>query len=411
VARLSRAAARRIALGAQGFGRPRPAGRVTMRQLSGMMDRIGLIQMDSVNVLARAHLMPLFSRFGPYDPALIDRACGSHPRRLVEYWGHEASLMAPATRRLLAWRMARADREAWQSVRAAAGRPELLAALEAEVARSGPATATGIAHHFAEDGIAGTGEWGWNWSPVKSGLEYLFWSGRITSAGRTAQFERLYDLPERVLPDLPEDWLDDAIAGGNGHPDEATAIASLIGIAARALGVGTARCLRDYFRLPARQADRAIAELCEAGRLVPVECDAFGAGAFLDPRARRPRRIRGRALLSPFDPLVFERSRTEQLFGFRYRLEIYVPEARRRHGYYVLPFLLDESLVARVDLKADRKAGRLLVRAAWVEDDAPPETAAELAAELELAAGWLGLDGVVVEPRGDLARDLAGAVG
>lgn len=411
MSRIGTPAARRIALAAQGFGRPRPAGRVTMRQLTAMVDRIGLIQIDSVNVLARAHLMPLYSRFGPYDPGLLDRATGRHPRRLVEYWGHEASLMPPDTRRLLAWRMARADRDGWSSVRAAADRPELLAAIETEVKRNGPVTAAAVAANFAADGVAAGDGWGWNWSPVKSGLEYLFWSGRITSAGRTSQFERLYDLPERVIPGLPEGWLDRALAGEDGQPDEAAAITSLVGIAARALGVGTARCLRDYFRLPARQANAAIARLADRGELIPVEVEAFPATAYLDPAARRPRRIEGRALLSPFDPLVFERQRTERLFDFRYRLEIYVPEAKRVHGYYVLPFLLNEALVARVDLKADSRAGSLLVRAAWVEPDAPPETAAELAAELELMAGWLGLDRIVVEPRGDLADGLAAVAG
>lgn len=404
-------AARRIALAAQGFGRPRPAGRVTMRQLMGMIDRIGLIQIDSVNVLARAHLMPLYSRVGPYDPELVERASRRRPRRLVEYWAHEASLIPPETRRLLAWRMARADREAWPSVRAAADRPDLLAALEAEVARSGPVTASGVAVHFAADGISGGDGWGWNWSPVKSGLEYLFWSGRITSAGRTPQFERLYDLPERVIPGLPEGWLDRILAGKDGHPDEHEAVTSLVRIAVRALGIGTARCFRDYFRLPARETNAAIARLVDGGELIAVETDAFGAQAYLDPGARRPRRIEGRALLSPFDPLVFERRRTEQLFGFRYRLEIYVPEGKRVHGYYVLPFLLNEALVARVDLKADNRTGCLLVRAAWVEPDAPAETAAELAAELELMAGWLGLDRIVVEPRGDLAGELAAVTG
>lgn len=408
--RLSAAAARRITLAAQGFGANRPFGRVTMRQLSGMIDRIGLIQMDSVNVLARAHLMPLYSRFGPYDPSLLDRATRKHPRRLVEYWAHEASLIAPETRRLLAWRMRRAGDEAWRSVRAAADRPELLARIEAEVAADGPVTGAEVAARFDHDGIAGSDDWGWNWSPVKSGLEFLFWSGRITSAGRTPQFERLYDLPERVIPGLPEGWIEKALAGGDGYPSDEEAIAGLVAIAARALGVGTARCLRDYFRLPAAEAATAIRTLVEQGRLLPVNCDAFPDTAYLDPAARRPRRIEGRALLSPFDPLVFERRRTELLFGFRYRIEIYVPESKREHGYYVLPFLLNERLVARVDLKADRKSGRLIVRAAWGEPDSPPETAAELAGELVLLAGWLGLERIEVEPRGDLAPFLEAAV-
>lgn len=409
--RLSAAAARRITLAAQGFGGNRPFGRVTMRQLSGMIDRIGLIQMDSVNVLARAHLMPLYSRFGPYDPALIERATRRHPRRLIEYWAHEASLIPPDTRRLLAWRMRRAGDEAWRSVRAAADRPELLARLQAEVAADGPVTAATVAARFDHDGIAGSDDWGWNWSPVKSGLEFLFWSGRITSAGRTPQFERLYDLPERVIPGLPEGWVEGALAGNDGHPSDEEAIAGLVAIAARALGVGTARCLRDYFRLPAAETATAIETLVGEGHLLPVECAAFSEVAYLDPAARRPRKIEGRALLSPFDPLIFERRRTEQLFRFRYRIEIYVPEAKREHGYYVLPFLLNEDLVARVDLKADRQSGTLIVRAAWAEPDAPPETPAELAGELALMAGWLDLDRIAVEPKGDLASGLEAEVG
>lgn len=408
---ITAAAARRITLAAQGFGRNRPTGRVTMRQLAGMIDRIGLLQIDSVNVLARAHLMPLYSRFGPYDPALIDRATRRHPRRLVEYWAHEASLIPPETRRLLAWRMRRTGKEAWRSVRAAAERPDLLARLETEIAANGPLTGSEVAIRFAEDGVKAGDEWGWNWSPVKSGLEYLFWSGRITSAGRTEQFERLYDLPERVIPGLPEGWVDEAIAEAPGHPSEAEQITELVAIAARALGIGTARCLRDYFRLPAAEAAVAVETLVGQGRLLPVECEAFREVAYLHPEARKSRRITGRALLSPFDPLVFERRRTEQLFGFRYRLEIYVPEKKREHGYYVLPFLLNERLVARTDLKADRAAGALIVRSAWAEEDAPPETAAELAGELELMADWLGLDRIEVEPNGDLAADLKAATG
>lgn len=409
--RVTAAAARRIALAAQGFGGNRPFGRVTMRQLSGMIDRIGLIQMDSVNVLARAHLMPLYSRFGPYDPALIERATRRHPRRLVEYWAHEASLIPPETRRLLAWRMRRAADEAWRSVRAAADRPDLLARLQAEVAADGPVTAAEVAARHAEDGLAGSDDWGWNWSPVKSGLEFLFWSGRIASAGRTPQFERLYDLPDRVIPGLTEGWVEEALAGSDGHPSDEEAIVGLIAIAARALGIGTARCLRDYFRLPAAEAAAAIGTLVEQGRLLPVECEAFSERAYLDPQARRPRRVGARTLLSPFDPLIFERWRTEQLFGFRYRIEIYVPEAKREHGYYVLPFLLDEALVARVDLKAERRTGALIVRAAWAEPDAPPETPAELAGELSLLAGWLELDRIEVEQKGDLAPALEAAVG
>ena len=402
VKRVSAAAARRIALAAQGFGGGRPAGRVTMRHLDRMLRHTGLIQIDSVNVLARAHLMPLYSRSGPYDPALIDRAASRAPRRLVEYWAHEASLIPPGTRRLLGWRMRRAHVDGWQSVRAAAEQTDLLGAVTAEVERRGPLTATEIGASIDPHHVPDRSHWGWNWPPVKSALEYLFWSGRLTAASRTTQFERRYDLPERVLPSevaaLPE------------VPDE-EAFTELIRISARALGIGTAKCLRDYFRLPAAEARPAIAELVASGELIEVDCEAFDAPAYLHPEARRPRRIAHRALLSPFDPLVFERARTESLFGFRYRIEIYVPKDRRVHGYYVLPFLLDEALVARVDLKADREASTLRVLGAFGEAGAPPETPRRLAVELGLMAGWLSLERIEVEPNGDLAKALARAVG
>ena len=399
--RLNNDQARRVALRAQGFGRPRPSGRVTMRQIGGLLDRVGLIQIDSVNVLARAHLLPPFSRLGPYDPAIIGRASGRAPRRLVEYWAHEASLIPPETHPLLRWRMARVDRDAWTTVRAAASEPRLLEAILDEVGREGPQTAAEVGRRLDPGHLPGKKEWGWNWPPVKSGLEYLFFAGKLTAAGRTAQFERRYDLPERVLP---------AAVLDTPTPEPERAFAGLIEIAARAHGVGTAACLRDYFRLPARESDAAIAGLVAAGRLIPAEVEGFPAPAYMHHEASRPRRIEARALLAPFDPLVFERARLERLFGFRYRIEIYVPRQRRRFGYYVLPFLLNERLVARVDLKADRAGSALLVRSAWAEDGAPPETAAQLAAELESMAGWLGLDRVVVERRGDLAPELAGAL-
>lgn len=396
--KLGPAAARRVALAAQGFGRERPLPRVTMRQVQATIDRIGLLQIDSVNVLARAHLMPLFSRLGPYDIGLLERASGSRPRRLVEYWAHEASFVPPETHRLLRWRMERADQEAWRTVRAAADQPELLADVLAEVDRSGPASAAQVAAAVDPDHVPDKSNWGWNWPPVKSALEYLFWSGRISSAGRSAQFERLYDLPERVLPDHVH-------AAETPTREEATA--GLIEISARAHGVGTARCLRDYFRLPARESREAIERLAGEGRLIEAEVESFSRPAWLHPEVRRPRKLAARALLAPFDPLIFERDRLEELFGFHYRLEIYTPKAKRRHGYYVLPFLLNEQIAARVDLKADREGSALLVQSAWVEPDAPDETAAELADELRLMAGWLGLDEVKVKQEGDLAADLS----
>ncbi|MGK2955204.1 MAG: winged helix-turn-helix domain-containing protein [Solirubrobacterales bacterium] len=399
--RLSQAQARRVALAAQGFAKPRPTAPVTMRQVQATVDRIGLIQIDSVNVVARAHLMPLFSRLGPYDVDLLKRASEARPRRLVEYWAHEASLVPPETHRLLRWRMERADREAWRNVRAAAEDPELLQAVFDEVERSGPITAAELNERVDPDHVPSKKNWGWNWPPVKSATEYLFWSGRITAASRTNQFARRYDLPERVLPQAVQ---------SADSPTEDAAMVELIEISARAHGVGTARCLRDYFRLGAKDAAVAIEVLVESGVLLPVDVEGFSGVGYLHHEARRPRKIMARALLAPFDPLVFERARLEELFDVHFRIEIYTPRAKRKFGYYVLPFLLGEKIVGRVDLKSDRDNSLLLVKGAFAEDGAPGETAAELAAELGLMAGWLGLDRVVVESNGDLAAELGKAI-
>ena len=392
--------ARRIALAAQGFADRsiRPGARA----LDRVSARLGFFQIDSVNVFVRAHYLPLYSRLGPYDPALLDRSFSRAPRRLFEYWAHEASLVRVDLQPALRHRMARAATKAWGGpLRVARERPDLLDRIRTEVGDRGPVTARELDAALELQELRDRSDWGWNWSVVKQALEFLFYAGEVTSAGRNAAFERRYDLPERVLPPA-------VLAAAT--PEPAEAVRTLVHHAARALGVATEPALRNYFRLQPDETRQAVRELVEAGQVLPVSVRGWRLPGYLDSQARAPRRVLASTLLSPFDPLVFERTRTEELFGFRYRLEIYVPEHLRVHGYYVLPFLLGENLVARVDLKADRSTGRLLVRSAHAEPGAPGDTAVHLAAELIRAAGWQGLSDVVVEPRGALAPALAGAV-
>jgi uncharacterized protein YcaQ len=388
--RLSAAEARRVALGAQGLAAERPSTPRGPRQLRALVERLGVVQIDSVNVLCRAHYLPAFSRLGAYDPAALDRLAHYAPRRLFEYWGHEASLLPVALQPLLRWRMNRAAEDAWGGMRRMQReRPELLAQVLEEIRARGPIAASALA---AEDRTKRTGPW-WDWSDTKRAVEYLFWSGQVTSARRRG-FERLYDVPERVLPRAVLD---------TPTPAREDAQRELVRIAARACGVAAERDLRDYFRLPLAEARARVAELVEAGELLPVAVEGWREPGYLHAQARVPRRVDAAALIGPFDPLIWERSRVLRVFGMRYRIEIYVPAPQRVHGYYVLPFLLGDRLVARVDLKADRQAGVLRVQAAHAEPHAPPEAGEALRAELERMAAWLGLGGVAVEPRGDLA--------
>lgn len=393
---LSRDQARRVALGAQGLAEPRPPTAVDRRHGRRVLDRVGLLQIDSVNVVVRSQELPLFARLGHHPRDLVARM--TQAGDLFEYWGHEASHLPVAHHRLLRWRMDDARRGAgtWGGIAAIAReRPGLVAHVLDQV-RDRKLT-VGM---LQGGGDRGTGMWAW--SPGKVALEYLFWSGLIT-ARRGPNFERWYDLPERALPaevlDAPT-------------PEPREAKKELLLLAARSHGVGTARDLADYFRLNGPESRPLLAELVAEGRLEAVRVEGWEHPAFLHPGARRPRRVRGRALLSPFDSLVWERARTERIWGFRYRIEIYVPKARRTHGYYVLPFLLDGELVARVDLKADRRAGVLLVQAAFGEDGIDVDhVVAELAGELAELATFLGLtEGVTVRERGDLATPLAAAV-
>jgi uncharacterized protein len=399
--KLSLAAARRIALAAQGFGRPRPVQPPNAIQIARLVERLGVLQLDSVNVFLRAHYMPIFSRLGPYDRARLDRIAGHGEgridRRLIEYWAHEASLLPLELHPMLRWRMADVDREAWGSIsRVARDHPDLVAETLELVAEQGPIRArdTGAARPPPRPGHM------WNWHEGKVALEHLFFTGRVAAA-RRINFERLYDTAERVIP---------ARIRERPTPGRVEAQRELVRVAARALGVATEPDLGDYFRLPRRDSKARVSELVTAGELAAVEVDGWGSPAYLWPQARRPRKVHARALLSPFDSLIWFRQRTERLFGFHYRIEIYTPAAKRNYGYYVLPFLLGEALVARVDLKSDRTRGALLVQGAFAEPGVDlVHVAGELADELREVSGWLGLDEVVVAPRGDLAAALAAA--
>ena len=371
-----------------------------MRTLARTVQRTGVLQVDSVNVLQRAHYMPLYSRMGPYDVDLLRRAAEQRPRRLVEYWAHVQALMPVELWPVMQHRMAsyRTQQHKWWGTTVT---PELAAGLVAEITAGGAATARDL-----DDGLPRAKEhWGWNWSATRRALDYLFMVGDVAVAGRNASFEIRYDLPERVVPR-------EHLEAPTPSPEEAAR--ELVRRAARSHGVATARCLADYYRMRLQPGPlgtpsvrEAIADLVDDGELLPVTVEGWSRPAYLHRDARLPRRVGARTLLSPFDPVVWERERTERLFDFRYRIEIYVPAAERVHGYYVLPFLLGDRIVGRVDLKADRASGRLLVKAAHAEPGAPGETAEELAAELHRLAGWLGLDDVLVEPRGDLARVLS----
>ncbi len=393
MAELSRSQARRIALYAQGFGRKRPTGRVDRRHLRMVFAHTGLIQIDSVNVLVRSQELPLFARLGTHPRSLIPDATANG--ELFEYWVHEACHIPVDQHPLYRWQMEKMHR--WKGVRGLRERrPDLIAHVLQRVRDEGPIVAGGL-----EQRRGPKGQW-WDWDDGKAALEYLFHTGAVTATRRPNDFARLYDLTERVLParvlDLPT-------------PTEMEARKALIVLAASYHGIGTANDLMDYHRLNRPATRPLIAELVEDGRLVETSVAGWTEPALLHPDAYLPRWVRARALLSPFDPVVWNRDRAERLFGFRYRIEIYVPAPKRQYGYYVLPFLLGDEIVARVDLKADRSTGRLLVQSAYGEpgiDEA--EVADELASELQLLADWLGLDaGVVVKRRGDLAVPLAKA--
>ena len=395
---LSVAQARRVTLAAQGFTDRRPGGATDLRHVRRVLRRLHLIQMDSVNVLQRAHFMPLYSRLGPYPVDLLERAAYRKPRELFEFWGHEASLITTELQPLFRWRMARAADFAWGSVRRiVTEQPELVAWVLDEVRGRGPITAAEIEH----DAPRRKDNWGWNWSEVKQALEWLFYTGQVTAAERTTSFARRYDVPERVLPRA-------VLEAPTPAPEDA--FRALVELSARALGVAAEPEIRDYFRLPVDGFKQAISELVEDKVLIPVTVPGWKT-AYLHQSAKIPRWVRASTLVSPFDPLIWERGRTERLFDLSYRIEIYVPAPQRLYGYYVLPFLLGDRFAARVDLKADRKSGVLEIPAAWLEPTADQdETASALALELHRLAGWLGLDTIAAPVKGDFAGPLGAAL-
>ena len=395
---LTTAQARRVAVAAQGFASAPPARAVTRGDLRRLIGRIQVLQLDSVSVAVRAHYAPVFSRLGPYDRDVLDAAAWSHsarsPRLLVEYWAHEAALMAVEDWPLLRWRMREYTGGRW-GVEVVKENPRLVDDVVSAVAELGPSTAGQIEAHLKSGTKRGKGAW-WNRSETKWVAEALFASGVLTTAHRTG-FARHYDLVERVLPADVVAW----------EIDDAEAVRELILRAATALGVATEADIRDYFRLRPDQSKPAIADLVAAGELEPVQVDEWTVPAYLRTGQAVPRSDRGTALLCPFDPLIFFRPRVERLFGFHYRIEIYTPAAKRQYGYYVWPLLLDGELVARVDLKADRNSGALHVPGAFIEPGRDPvRVAGELADQLATMAGWLGLDRVTVGERGDLAAAL-----
>ncbi len=394
---LSREQARRLALAATGLATsPRRKGKASWQRLAPVIERLNLLQMDSVNVLVRAHYLPLYSRAGPYHHATLDaRAFANKKRALFEYWAHEASLLPFALHPLLRWRMADAARGKGiykGLVKFAREKRGYVAELLQRVREEGPVSA----RKLGEEG-GRTGPW-WGWHDAKIGLEYLFWAGEVTAAARQG-FERIYDVPERVIP---------ADVLNAPTPSRAEAIRKLVALSAEALGIATEQDLRDYFRLAVADARHAIAELVEEGALQRVAVEGWRQEAFMPADAEVPARAAPTTLLSPFDPLVWNRARTERVFGFSYRIEIYTPAEKRVHGYYVLPFMHRGRFAARACLKADRAAGVLRVNTAHAEPGTKlGEVAEALMPELGAMAAWLGLERVEVAGEGDLSPLLA----
>lgn len=385
---LSLPQARRLALAAQGFAST-PRGAIRHRQLRAQLEALGVVQIDSVNALVRSHYLPAFSRLGHYDRELLDDLAWGKPRRrtLFEYWGHEASLLPLELYPLMRWRMRRAANGQGiyqQLARFGFEQQEVIQRVLQAVREQGALGAGALSTREER-----AGPW-WDWSAEKHAMEWLFAAGEVTVAGRRG-FERIYDLPERVIP---------ADILNQPEMPEADAQRQLLLRAAQALGVATERDLRDYYRLDTGDSQARLAELVEEGALQPAQVDGWKQPAYCLGEPKVPRKIKASALLSPFDSLIWERARTERLFGFRYRLEIYTPQDKRQYGYYVLPFLHDERLAARVDLRAERAQDRLAVHALHEEEHGLSEAGMQALAEnLQRMAAWLGLGEVAVTCR------------
>ncbi len=390
---ISPASARRIALAAQGFGTPHPDA-VGTRQLNLLIQRLGLLQIDSVNVFERSHYLPVFARLGSYDKTLLDKLTFARRGAYTEYLAHVATFIPMADYPLFDFRRERLREKYGRDAWVAANRP-MLDWLLHELAEKGPLPASRIEH---EENVR-KGPW-WGWSDVKLGLEHLFNRGEVVSAGRI-NFERAYALPEQIIP-----------AGLlNARIPKDDAIRELVRRSSRALGIGTVKDIADYYRLFNAETKAALQELTDSGEVRRVTVPGWSSPAYLHAEARIPRRIEAAALLSPFDPIVWERTRALAMFGFHYRIEIYTPAPKRIFGYYTLPVLIDEALAGRIDLKSDRQNGVLRVQSAWHEAGAPAGMEERLVPLLRETAAWQGLGGIEVMDRGDAARSLAHSLG
>lgn len=392
---LSKPEARRLALAAHGLGKTRR--NPTSADIANVISGLGVLQLDSVNVFERSHYLPLYARLGAYDTALADDLLLSHSAHPshVEYWAHVAAFIPVESWPLWRWKMKNYESRsfadgAW-GFEHRAFVDEMFRVVEAE----GPITASDIEH----DRNKRTGAW-WGWSDTKIALETLFDAGLLTSAGRRG-FQRLYAVPERVLS--PEVL--------NTHIDEADAVRELVHRAVAAVGVGTEADIADYYRLAKPRTRQALAELVEAGHIVPATVEGWTSPAFTTPGAQVPATITANTILTPFDPVTWHRERALRLFDFDYKIEIYTPAAKRQFGYYSLPVLMDDRLVARIDLKADRKTKTLIVKSAHWEPSRPRNAVDRLARIVRDAAAWRGLDSIVIDEWGDASRDLRAVFG